>query len=143
MEQVSSNASAGRLLCCSYCQCLYVDPADGVTTPYSVDNVEAARWMAWGAGDVLAAVRSTLGQWGADSGWTFESAALEGEMILVVFLTEDQSRYGVRYDLTQVPVGQQRVSENRVVGQPGPSLGDPRHVPTLGLGGMDRLVQPW
>jgi hypothetical protein len=36
-----------------------------------------------------------LSRSGDDPGWTFESAAVEGDTVLVVFHTEDQRRYGV------------------------------------------------
>jgi hypothetical protein len=105
VEQVSSNESTGLLLCCPYCQCLYVDPADGITGPYPVDSADAARWMAWSPDDVLTAVRTTLSRSGDDSGWTFESADVEGDTVLVVVHTEDQRRYGVGFDLNDVPSG--------------------------------------
>jgi hypothetical protein len=85
VEQVSSNEATGILLRCPYCQCLYLDPADGITRPYPVDNADAARWMDWSPDDVLSAVRTTLSRTGDDSGWTFESADLEGDKVLVVF----------------------------------------------------------
>jgi len=41
--------------------------------------------MDWSPDDVLSAVRTTLSRTGDDSGWTFESADLEGDKVLVVF----------------------------------------------------------
>jgi hypothetical protein len=105
VEQVSSNVATGVLTRCPYCQCLYVDPADGITGPYPVGNDDAARWMAWNPDEVLTAVRTTLSHTGDDSGWSFEDADLEGDKVVVVFHTEDRSRYGVSYELTDVPVG--------------------------------------
>jgi hypothetical protein len=105
VELLSSSEATGLLLLCPCCQCLYLDPADGITRPYQIDNAEAARWMDWSPDDVLSAVRSTLSRRGDDSGWTFERADLDGDEVLVTFHIADQSRYGVRYDLSEVPMG--------------------------------------
>jgi hypothetical protein len=104
-QGVSPSGGRGRLIQCPYCQSLHVDPADGLNVPYPVDNPSAARWMNWSPDDVLSAVRTTLSRSGDDSGWTFESAALDGDQVLVIFHGRDQSRYGVHYDLAEVPIG--------------------------------------
>ena len=54
---------------------------------------------------MLSAVRSRLSLSGHNSGWTFERADLDGDRVLVIFHVEDQSRYGVGYDLSEVPIG--------------------------------------
>jgi hypothetical protein len=104
-EVVSSSKAKGLLLQCPYCQCLYLDPADGMTRPYPIDSADAARWVGWDPEDVLLAVRSMLNSRRDDSGWTFERADLDGDEVLVIFRVEDESRYGVRYQLSEVPMG--------------------------------------
>lgn len=50
-------------------------------------------------------MRTRLRLCGDDSGWTFEEADLEGDKVLVTFRVDDGRRFGVRYDLAEVPMG--------------------------------------
>jgi hypothetical protein len=59
----------------------------------------------WSPDEVLTAVRSRLGLGVNDSGWTFERADLDGEKVLVIFHVDDGRRFGVHYDLAEVPMG--------------------------------------
>ena len=52
---------------------------------------------------MLAAIRSRLHH--NDPNWTFESAELDGDAVLVIFRLAGGSRYGVRYPLTDLPEG--------------------------------------
>jgi len=57
----------------------------------------------WSPDEVLAAVRTRLSFNG--SGWTFERADLDGDKVLVIFNVDDGRRFGVHYDLAEVPMG--------------------------------------
>jgi hypothetical protein len=105
VERVSSDEAQGLLLVCPNCRSLYLDPADGISKPRLIDGVEASRWMNWNPDRVLAAVRSTLPRSRADSSWTFEWAELDGDRVLVIFRVAKHGRFGVHYDLSEVPVG--------------------------------------
>lgn len=60
----------------------------------------------WVPGEVLVAVRDRLGLRGRwDSGWLFERAELDGERVLVILRFEDERRFGVHYELADVPNG--------------------------------------
>jgi len=105
VEQVASDGSDGLLIVCPDCRSLYLATDDGATKPRLVDAAEASRWMNWSRDAVLAAVRTALSRRRSDSSWTFEGAELEEDGVLVIFRVGSQGRFGMYYDLSEVPVG--------------------------------------
>jgi hypothetical protein len=69
----------------------------------------------WSPGEVLTAVRSSLGADRPYSQWTYERADLDGDQVLVVFRVSAAApvrpelgatdRFGVRYSLAELPDG--------------------------------------